>query len=86
MVEQLRLFEDPRRLHPKWGYDLDKVASVECLRCGLPIGAEEYVEETIFSKFGQMLFLHKRCATDDYMGRKRVKAKCGPNSEGTDEG
>ena len=27
----------------------------------------------------------RQTGSDDYMGRKRVKAKCGPNSEGTDE-
>lgn len=71
-AEQLTLFEDRRRLHPKWGYDLDGVPGVRCFRCRQPIGNEKYVEETIFARYGQMLFYHERCATDDYMGRKNV--------------
>lgn len=80
MVEQLRLFEDTRRLHPKWGYDLDTVASAECLRCGLPIGDEEYVEETIFARLGQMFFYHRGCVTDAYMGRRIKKGRGGTDA------
>lgn len=49
------------RLHPKWGYDLDKVKDVRCSFCKQPIGDEEYVEDTIFARFGTMFFIHKRC-------------------------
>ena len=59
--EQLAFFEDTRRLHPKWGYDLDAVPRVLCLHCHRPIGDEEYVEDTGYARFGTMLFLHKRC-------------------------
>ncbi len=49
-------------LHPDYGYDLDGVKYTLCLMCGEPIGDEEYIEVTIFARFGQMLFIHKRCA------------------------
>ncbi len=51
----------PPRLHPKWGYDLDRVKDVHCLHCGERIGDEPYVEVTVLARFGQMTFLHKRC-------------------------
>lgn len=55
--------EEPKtkRLHPKWGYDLDQVKYVYCLHCHLPIGDEPYVEYTALARFGQMLFYHTRC-------------------------
>lgn len=49
------------RIHPKWGYDLDKVPSVHCLVCGKPIAEEPYDEVSVLARFGQMLFSHKRC-------------------------
>lgn len=74
-MEQPTLFEDTRRLHPKWGYDLDKVPQVRCSRCREPIGDEEYVEDPMFARFGTMFFFHKRCATAEYMGRKCRKRR-----------
>jgi hypothetical protein len=65
---QARLFPDPRRLHPKWGYDMDKVPEVHCSRCHQPIGHEPYVHDTMFARFGDMFFFHARCATKDYLG------------------
>lgn len=58
---QPTLFLEPGERHPKWGYDLDRVPSVRCLLCGHPIGDEAYAEETTLARFGQMLFVHKRC-------------------------
>ncbi len=55
------------KFHPKWGYDLDKVRGVHCLRCGEPIGEEPYVEDMLLARFGQMCFRHKRC--DDEVKR-----------------
>jgi hypothetical protein len=49
------------RLHPKWGYDLDKVPEKLCLICEKPIGDEGYEEVTMCARFGQMLFRHKKC-------------------------
>ena len=49
------------RLHPVYGYDMDKVSKVLCLICDQPIGDEEYTEITNLARFGQMLFCHKRC-------------------------
>ncbi len=49
------------RLHPKYGYDLDKVAGVECLHCGKMIGRRPYNEVKIFARFGDMMFIHKAC-------------------------
>ena len=63
-MKQLVLFEDDRRLHPVWGYDLDAVPRVKCLFCHKPIGREEYVEDTGLARFGQMLFYHKRCGEE----------------------
>ena len=60
-AKQQQIFPDTRRLHPKWGYDLDKVPGVNCQICGRPIGDEEYVEDTGLARFGQMFFMHKRC-------------------------
>ena len=53
--EQQVLFEDTRRLHPKWGYDLDAVPRVLCLHCHTPIGSEEYVENTMLARCGWQL-------------------------------
>jgi hypothetical protein len=50
------------RVHPKWGYDFEKVTSRRCLTCGEAIGGEPYEEETMLARFGQMLFRHARCA------------------------
>jgi hypothetical protein len=50
-----------RRYHPKYGYDLDAVSQKECLMCGEPIGSEPYKEVLTWARFGQMLFVHKRC-------------------------
>lgn len=50
-----------QRLHKKWGYDLDKVKHVNCMRCGKPIGKKSYVEDTAFARFGQMFFYHTTC-------------------------
>lgn len=72
MAEQLQLsITDPRRLHPKWGYDLDRVKDVKCLLCGQRIGNEEYVEDTAWARFGQMFFIHKRC---DEASKKQKEA------------
>ncbi len=60
-MKQQQIFPDARRLHPKWGYDLDKVKDVRCMMCKEPIDNEDYVEFTIFARFGQMFFIHKRC-------------------------
>lgn len=65
MIQQ-QIFPDMRQLHPRWGYDLDRVKHVQCLMCKEPIGNEEYVEYTALARFGQMLFIHKRC--DKYEG------------------
>lgn len=81
--EQLALFEDTRRLHPKWGYDLDAVPRVLCLRCHTPIGDEEYVEDTGYARFGTMLFLHKRCWDEGKemdRQRHRSRRRGGPSS------
>lgn len=51
-----------QRPHPKYGYDMNEVPKVECLRCEEPIGHEEYVEVAMLARFGQMSFLHARCA------------------------
>lgn len=53
---------DGRRPHPVWGYDLDAVPAVHCLHCDTPIGDEPYVEEAAVARFGQMQFVHARCA------------------------
>lgn len=45
------------------GYDITKVPFVRCLFCEEPIGNEPYEEIPILSRFGQMLFGHKRCVT-----------------------
>jgi hypothetical protein len=50
-----------KRSHPKWGYDLDMVASRLCFTCKEPIGDEAYVEDTALARFGDMFFRHKRC-------------------------
>ena len=52
-------------LHPVYGYDMDKVPGKKCLMCHELIGNEEYVEEKSCARFGQMLFMHKRCDPDD---------------------
>lgn len=43
------------------GYDLNQVSKVLCLVCDRPIGHEEYTEVTVLARFGQMMFIHKRC-------------------------
>jgi hypothetical protein len=48
-------------LHPTYGYDLERVPKVNCLYCHNQIGDEEYVEVKPLARFGQMLFVHKRC-------------------------
>ena len=53
------------RLHPKYGYDLDRVCNVLCLYCSRPIGGEEYTEITQCARFGQMLFAHRRCEKEE---------------------
>lgn len=50
--------------HPKYGYDRNLVPGTQCLLCGKPIGREEYIEDTILARFGQMLFIHKVCAEE----------------------
>jgi ParB/RepB/Spo0J family partition protein len=47
---------------PKWGFDLAKVPGVHCMMCDVPIGSEAYRLETGLARFGQMQFLHERCA------------------------
>lgn len=49
------------RQHPKYGYDLDAVRRVLCLHCDQPIGNEDYIEVAVLARFGQMMFVHKRC-------------------------
>ena len=49
------------RVHPVYGYDLDAVSKVLCFYCSQPIGNEEYREITTLARFGQMMFIHKRC-------------------------
>lgn len=69
---QLKLFEDPPgTLHPKWGYDLNKVPGILCSRCKQPIGNEEYVEDTMFARFGDMMFYHRRCVDKAYTGTRK---------------
>jgi hypothetical protein len=65
-----------RRADPVFGYDLDLVPSICCLRCDEPIGDEPYVEEAGVARFGDMFFLHQRCAIGDWKPRlvKRQKA------------
>lgn len=53
------------RCHPRWGYDLDAVPGIRCPTCGKLIGREEYVEETIWARFGQMMFRHTKCSSGD---------------------
>lgn len=48
--------------HPLYGFDLDAVPDIQCLRCKEPIGEEPYVLETGTARFGQMFVLHQRCA------------------------
>jgi len=50
--------------HPKYGYDRNQVPGIQCLLCGKPIGHEEYIEVTTLARFGQMAFMHKRCAEE----------------------
>jgi len=52
-----------RRAHPKYGYDLDKVANMECMHCNNLIGQEAFVEQMSLARFGSMSFVHKRCET-----------------------
>ena len=66
------------RLHKKYGYDLDRVPLIKCFSCGEPIGNEEYVEETVLSRFGQMFFRHKRC--HEALKKKGMES-CGRNTE-----
>lgn len=61
-----------RRAHPKYGYDLDKVAGMKCLICDKRIGLEAFVEEMGVARFGTMGFLHKRCETPK-MARARER-------------
>lgn len=77
-MKQWALFVEPRHvesrhLDPEWGFDLDAVHRVHCLRCGEKIGDEPYVCDPIFARFGQMFFLHKRCATEEYMGSEAYR-------------
>jgi hypothetical protein len=64
---QTRIFEyfPGANIHPKWGFDLDKVPETHCLYCNKPIGDEEYVLDTGFARFGMMLFIHKKCYEGD---------------------
>ena len=59
-------------LHPKWGYDMDKVKDVLCLHCKQPIGSEEYTEDWGLARFGTMLFLHKKCEERSDNGEKHI--------------
>jgi Zn ribbon nucleic-acid-binding protein len=45
----------------QWGYDEAEVPETECITCGEKIGSEPYELETVWARFGQMLFRHKRC-------------------------
>lgn len=57
-----------RRAHSVYGYDLDKVKDINCLMCDQPIGDEPYVEDIAFARFGDMLFVHKRCDDEPVKG------------------
>lgn len=46
---------------PQYGFDRAAVAAVKCLACGAPIGSEPYSLVTLLARFGQMLFVHRRC-------------------------
>ena len=46
-------------------YDRSQVSEVACLMCDEPIGNEPYAEVRILARFGQMLFVHKRCDDDN---------------------
>ena len=81
--EQQVLFEDTRRLHPKWGYDLDAVPRVLCLHCHKPIGDEEYVKNTMLARFGEMTFFHRRSKDEcEEINRRqrRSRRRGGPSS------
>ena len=72
-----------KRVHEVYGYDLDKVAEQECLICKGPIGEEAFLEYLIYARFGQMMFVHARCASEDFKkahartaAKAKVRAKC----------
>jgi hypothetical protein len=54
-------FIPSKNLHQKYGFDLDKVQKVRCLKCHERIGNEEYILNPILARFGQMFFIHKKC-------------------------
>ena len=47
---------------PEYGFDRAKVAQVDCLRCGEKIGDAPYQLVTVLARFGQMVFVHEKCA------------------------
>lgn len=46
----------------RWGFDRAKVPNIECLMCGKKIGRSRYLLNLTLARFGQMLFVHARCA------------------------
>jgi hypothetical protein len=46
----------------RWGFDRRLVRNVECLKCGRKIGRAKYRLVTVFARFGEMFFVHRRCA------------------------
>jgi len=53
-----------KQYHPEYGYDLDRVKRVLCLTCSEPIGDEPHEKVLLLARFGQMLFIHKKCKLD----------------------
>lgn len=47
--------------HPKWGFDLKKVAGVLCMLCGRKIGRSRYRLDITLARFGSMSFYHVEC-------------------------
>jgi hypothetical protein len=47
---------------PRWGFDRAKVEKADCLRCGEKIGDAPYRLVTTLERFGDMLFVHEKCA------------------------
>jgi len=67
---------DGRKVHPVYGYELDKVHAMCCVNCSELIGEDAYVEEPGMARFGDMRFIHIRCETDKQAkSRKRIEKR-----------
>lgn len=46
----------------RWGFDEALVSKVKCFACDRKIGRAKYRLVTDLARFGQMFFVHARCA------------------------